>query len=220
MYHSPNEGKVAKMANSKQMAQAIAQVFDVQQVSAEIISRTLMETGLRTNGGRGRGAFQMTGRDFLNVSIALASGLGMREAPAFVESVVHLPLTGGSLFRDGNPIWEAPTLRDGAIPLVARLQPKPITGMEVFATLGPAVAGWIDGMMEGLFAWSGTSSIKLEISNIGPTADFEFKSGDDHLVLTYAPEGYDGSTPAWERRTIIRDPVLRQFAALIRGGRT
>lgn len=208
------------MANSTQMALAISQVFGIPQVSADGISRTLMEAGLRTNGGRGRGALPMTGRDFLNVSIASASGLGMRDAPAFVQSVVNLPLSGGSLLRDGNIIWEAPTLKGGAMPLVSRLQPEPITGMEVFATLGPAVAGWIDGMMEGLLSWSSTGRVKLEFSNVGPTAEFEFLSGDDHLVLNYAPPEYDGTIPAWERRTIIRDPVLREFAKLIRGVRS
>lgn len=206
------------MANSTQMATAIAQIFGVQLVSTEVVSRTLMEAGLRTNGGRGRGALPMSGRDFLNVSIALASGLGMREAPAYVEKVVNLPLSGGSLLRDGNLIWEAPKLQNGTIPLVSRLQAKPIVGMEVFATLGPAVAGWIDGMMEGEFSWSGSGRIKLEISNVGPRAEFEFVDGDDHLMLTYAPAGNTDCTPAWERRTIIRDHVFREFAALIRGG--
>ena len=206
------------MANSRQMAMAIAEIFGVQLVSTEIVSRTLMEAGLRMNGGRGRGALPMTGRDFLNVSIALASGVGMREAPAYVESVVNLPLSGGSLLRDGNLIWEAPTLQNGSLPLVARLQTKPIIGLEVFATLGPAVSGWIDGMMEGRFAWSASGRIKLEISNVGPTAEFEFVDGDDHLLLTYATDSTSGPTPAWERRTIIRDAVFREFAALIRGG--
>lgn len=177
------------MANSRQMAQAISQVFDVPQVRAEVVSRTLMEHGLRASGGRGRGATAMTGRDIFNVAIAVASDIGMRDAPDFVKNVEEMRLVG-----------------------------EPLEGMDVAPTFGPFISSWIDGAFEDMFDWREAEDLELRLSHIGPTVEFAFKDKDREFCLRYAAHGQVAEKkPGWERVTVLRGEVFQEFAKILSG---
>lgn len=205
------------MANSTQMAQAISATFGVELVKAEVISRTLMENGLRAQGGRGRGATTMLGRDIFNVAIVLAGGVGMREAPEYVKSIIEMPLDGGYLMQNDRLLWDAPTLTNGKFNWLHKAMPvHPLPDMEVLETFGPFVSAWIDGLFDTAFTWKTRGSLQLEISNVGPRASFSFKDDGKELLLMYATPGFGFTNhPAWERRTVLRGELFRKFVDIL-----
>lgn len=218
MYSWFQRRKVLTMASAAQMSQTVAELFMLTTTTVDGISRALQENGLRTSGGKGRGAAPMTAKDFLNLAIAAAAGVGMRDAPDFVRSVIELPLSSGEIYEDDHIVSEIPKVVDGRFhggsTLLQALWSQPIAGLNISEKLGPVVSSFIEGVLSKKTSWSQAARVELEISNIGPTAQFKFDYGDQSLYLNYAPEGFvKNMAPAWERRIILRDPIFRKMIA-------
>lgn len=203
------------MANSRQMAMNAAALFGVELVTAEGVSRSLQEVGLRTPGGRGRGAAAMTGLDIFHVSLALAAGIGMREAPDFIRSVTTLPLALAEVdFGLGGLIEFSSYSETSALSAITwRLKSNPLRDLDISKGFGPVVAGWIEGQVDEATGWKENGTLVLKISNVGPSAHFHFHDGPVHVDMQFwAARDAGWTPPAWERQTVLRGAAFRQMA--------
>lgn len=208
------------MANSTQMAQSISEIFGVSFTAVEVISRALMEDGLRKNGGRGRGALPMDPIDFFHVSLGVSSGIGMKEAPAFVRSVTDLKVIDGGVRRDDLEQWEAPNSSRGMLAQLGYALGESLEGVTIFPTLGAFAAGWIEGVAKNQLPQDDKGRASLEISSFGPHATFLFKDANYDIGLKFTPEGRHQETVlVWERRVVFHDPALRALATAYRSGK-
>ncbi len=71
------------------------------------MTRAMAHAGLRTPGGRGRAAADMTGEDIFHLTLALVMGLETKDAPEAVRALSQLRLVHGDLFLDEHIQWEA-----------------------------------------------------------------------------------------------------------------
>lgn len=212
------------MANSKQMAVAVAALLGEEVTTVETISRVLQENQLRTPGGRGRGAAAMTALDIFHVTLTLAAGVGMREAPDFVRKVSSLPLSTGDVeYGPGGRVEFSSYSETSAVSMLAwKRKSNPLKDMDIGQSFGNVMASWIDGQFDEVTAWKETGSVRLEISNVGPAARFCFE--EDPLVVDLRFGHRRKPTealPAVERLTIIRGQIFKEMSRIfqIEGGK-
>lgn len=203
------------MANSTNMAVALAAIFGQSLTSIEGLSRALKQAGLRTDGGKGRGASNMVGQDTFNLAIVLAAGVGMTAAPAFVRNVIDMELKSGVLLQDGQAVWtpgnQVP--RGSALSLMKQ---DLLPGVEITSTLGEFMGNWIDGLFDAALPWKEDGVARLEIGLSGPWADFALEWGGNRLELGFAAQGMDpGTEPDWERRIILRGELFRKLVQIV-----
>lgn len=208
------------MANSTQMALKIAEIFGVSLVSTEVVSRVLMEHGLRKNGGRGRGALPMDAIDFFHVSLGIAGGVAMKEAPAFIRAVTDLKLLDGAVCVDEIELWHASTQSEGLLAILNNVMAEQLDGVKIFPSLGPFIAGWIEGLAENQLPHGNKGRASLEISHAditAPIAVFKFFDDEYDISLKFMPDDLsEKECPDWERKTVFHDRVIRKLSAAYR----
>ncbi|MCE8471958.1 hypothetical protein LZ189_23450, partial [Rhodovulum sulfidophilum] len=80
------------MATKGEMVRALAQRFDLNPNKVDAMTRAMARAGLRTPGGRGRAAADMTGEDIFHLTLALVMGLETKDAPEAVRELSQLRL--------------------------------------------------------------------------------------------------------------------------------
>jgi hypothetical protein len=119
------------MATPGQLVQAVSEVLGIPAETVTNYDRVLSESGLRSKGGRGRGAAKVTARDAANLLIAIMgspiAGASVKEAANTCDLYGPLPVLGHVLGMNtfanlGLPtLDELPnkhTLRDGISALI------------------------------------------------------------------------------------------------------
>lgn len=203
------------MANSTNMAVALAAIFGQTPTSVEGLSRALQQAGLRTDGGKGRGASNMVGQDTFNLAIALVAGVGMTAAPAFVRKIIDMELKSGVLLQGEQVVWAAGNQppRSSALGLMKQ---DLLPGVEVTSTLGAFMGNWIDGLFDATLPWKDEGIAYFEVGLSGPWADFTLEWAGNRLELGFAAQGADPrAKPAWERRIILRGDLFRDLVQIV-----
>ncbi|REG46973.1 hypothetical protein ATH84_1013102 [Paracoccus versutus] len=203
------------MANSTNMAVALATIFGQTLTSVEGLSRALKQAGLRTDGGKGRGASNMVGQDTFNLAIVLAAGVGMTAAPAFVRNVIDMELKSGALLQGEQVLW-APGNQPPRGSTLGLMKQDLLPGVEVTSTLGAFMGNWIDGLFDATLPWKEEGVARLEVGLSGPWADFVLEWSGNRLELGFAAQGADPSAePEWERRLILRGNLFRKLVQIV-----
>ncbi|MCJ8141050.1 hypothetical protein [Falsirhodobacter halotolerans] len=203
------------MANSTNMAVALAAIFGQTLTSVEGLSRALKKAGLRTDGGKGRGASNMVGQDTFNLAIVLAAGVGMTAAPAFVRNVIDMELKSGVLLQGEQVVW-APGNQPPRGSTLGLMKQDLLPGVEVTSTLGAFMGNWIDGLFDATLPWKEEGVANLEIGLSGPWADFTLEWAGNRLELGFAAQGADPrAEPDWERRIILRGNLFRKLVQIV-----
>lgn len=202
------------MATKGEMVRALAQRFDLNPNKVDAMTRAMARAGLRTPGGRGRAAADMTGEDIFHLTLALVMGLETKDAPEAVRELSQLRLARGYLLRDGDLEWAASYTPGVGGKLLDALNRIPVAGMELARTFGAFCGQWLEkgfGANEGGF---GSATVSVEVSSNGPHAVFSHQSDYGDLELWFGKGSEDLVEPEWERRAIMSDTLFRQLAVL------
>lgn len=203
------------MANSTNMALALADIFGQSLTSVENHSRVLKLAGLRTDGGKGRGASKMMGRDTFNLAIALAGGVGMTAAPVFVRQIIDMELKNGVLLQNGEAVW-SPSDQPPQGSLLGFMKQDLLPGVKITSTLGELMGNWIDGLFDTALPWREEGIACLEVGLSGPWADFTLEWAGNRLELGFAGQEVDTrAEPDWERRIILRGDLFRKLVQIV-----
>lgn len=203
------------MANSTNMALALAAIFDLSLMTVEGISRALNQAGLRTDGGKGRGASRMTGRDTFNITLALAGSVGMKAAPPFVQNIIDMELKNGVLLQDEQIVW-TPSDQPSKGSVLALMKQDLLPGVQASSTLGDLMAKWIDGIYDADLPWRDQGEAVLKIGLRGQWAEFALDWAGNRLELDFATPGADtNTTPAWENLIILRGDLFRMLVKIV-----
>lgn len=203
------------MANSTTMMLALAAISGLKTTTADAINRAMRAADLRSEGGKGRGASQMSGSDVFNAALAMVCGLGATGAPEFVRQVIEMEFKNG-LLTDGDEVfWEAngDLLRSGSV--LRHLHQEPMKDIRVAPTFGPFMSAWIEGLYDDEFAWKEKGKLQVVISHQGPTADVTFDLDGQHLQLSFAARGLVPQIYDWERQTILRGDLFRKLVKIV-----
>lgn len=90
------------MATPKELVEKVAELTGVPEGTVIQHDRNLSVAGLRTVGGRGRAAAQVTYQDAANLLIAVAGSRNVKDSVKTVQEYAGLP--GRDTFTDGNEI--------------------------------------------------------------------------------------------------------------------
>jgi hypothetical protein len=80
------------MSTRKDLINSMAKAFHIKNITVELVDRALAKNGVRENDRRGRGG-EVSPLDVVNLSLALMSGMRVRESIEFVTSRQNLILT-------------------------------------------------------------------------------------------------------------------------------
>lgn len=202
------------MATKGEMVRALAQQFDLNPNKVDAMTRAMARAGLRTPGGRGRAAADMTGEDIFHLTLALVMGLETKDAPEIVRGLSQLRLVRGNLFRDDYIQWEAGSDAAGKSMLLDALNRLPVSGLEFSRTFGAFCGYWLE---EGFKASEGgfcSAKVSVEVSSNGPYAVFSHQSADGDLSVWFGGVPEDLGEPEWERRAIMSDKLFRRLNLL------
>lgn len=203
------------MANSTNMALALATIFDLSLMTVEGISRALSQAGLRTDGGKGRGASRMKGRDTLNISLALAGRVGMKAAPAFVSSIIDMELTRGMLLQDDQLVW-TPGDQPAQGSVLSLMKQDLLPGVRAKSTLGEFIGNWIDGMYEAALPWKDEGDAVLQIRLNAQQSKFALDWAGNRLELQFAaPDADPNAAPAWESMIILNGQLFQKLVKIV-----
>lgn len=206
------------MATKGEMVRALAQRFDLNPNKVDAMTRAMARAGLRTPGGRGRAAADMTGEDVFHLTVALVMGLETKDAPEAVRELSHLRLVRGNLFLDDHIQWEANCYGGGESELLDALNRLPVAGLELHRTFGAFCGHWLEEGFNGSDEGDNSASVSVEISSNGPHAVFSHRSDKGSLKLWFGDAARDLKSPEWERRTILSDKLFRRLSQLARSG--
>ncbi|TNJ38976.1 hypothetical protein [Phaeobacter sp. B1627] len=206
------------MATKGEMVRALAQRFDLNPNKVDAMTRAMARAGLRTPGGRGRAATDMTGEDIFHLTLALVMGLETKDAPEVVRELSQLRLVRGNLFLDGHIQWEANCDAGGESKLLDVLNRLPVAGLELHRTFGAFCGHWLEEGFNGADEGFNSAPVSVEVSSNGPHAVFSHRSDKGSLKLWFGYAARDLKTPEWERRTILSDKLFRRLSQLARSG--
>ena len=206
------------MATKGEMVRALAQRFDLNPNKVDAMTRAMARAGLRTPGGRGRAAADMTGEDIFHLTLALVMGLETKDAPEAVRELSQLRLVRGNLFLDGHIQWEANCDAGGESKLLDVLNRLPVAGLELHCTFGAFCGHWLEEGFSGVDEGFSSAPVSVEVSSNGPHAVFSHRSDKGSLKLWFGNGARDLHTPEWERRTILSDKLFWRLSQLARSG--
>ncbi|WP_223636492.1 hypothetical protein [Rhodobacter sp. TJ_12] len=202
------------MATKGEMVRALAQRFDLNPNKVDAMTRAMARAGLRTPGGRGRAAADMTGEDIFHLTLALVMGLETKDAPEVVRELSQLRLVRGNLFLDGHIQWEANGDAGGESKLLDALNRLPVAGLELHRTFGAFGGQWLEEGFGDPEDGVSSAPVSVEVSSNGPHAVFSHRSDKGSLKLWFGDAATDLKTPEWERRTILSDKLFRRLSNL------
>lgn len=203
------------MANSTNMALALASIFDLSLMTVEGISRALSQAGLRTDGGKGRGASRMKGRDTFNISLALAGRVGMKAAPAFVSNIIDMELKSGVFLQDEQVVW-TPSDQAPQGSALGLMKQDLLPGIRAKSTLGEFIGNWIDGMFDAALPWKDEGDAVLEIGLNAQKAKFALDWAGNRLELEFAaPDADPYAAPAWESMIILNGKLFQKLVKIV-----
>lgn len=208
------------MATVNQLRAGLASVFGQSEMRLKALSQSLAAAGLRTGGGAGRGAAQMTGRDVGLHAVALGLDLATKNAAQTLAPIDAMPLQKGLWLHRNELRWDfdLETHKDSKL-LVAlsKAYKGPTKEFPVPHSFGEFLGSWIDGIFEPQLGTYLEGKAKLSIHLAGPKAHFLFEGQGDVFELTYGAEGSMAATrPKWERLLVIREELFQDLADIIR----
>lgn len=206
------------MVNLSDMTLGLATMFDHTLTSLAGFNRVLKAANLRSDGGKGRGARDMTGQDIAITGIALASGVGMTAAPTFVQGVVDMELKNGVLYQNGELTAWNPLDLPPVTSVLSKMRQDLLPGVQIQRTFGPFISNWIDGLYDQSLPWKQEGELTLVIRHTGPCADLVMEWEGNRLELGFAAPGIDiGQKPAWDRQIVMRGELFREMVKIIEG---
>lgn len=206
------------MATKGEMVRALAQRFDLNPNKVDAMTRAMARAGLRTPGGRGRAAADMTGEDIFHLTLALVMGLETKDAPEAVRELSQLRLVRGNLILDDHIQWEANCYGENKNKLLDALNRLPVAGLELHRTFGAFCGHWLEAGFRDPEDGFGSARVSVEVSSTGPHAVFSHQSDKGSLTLWFGDAAKDLKKPEWERRTILSDKLFRRLSRLADSG--
>lgn len=201
---------------------AMADLFDINAVTAESIDRSLSNVGLRRKGDRGRAAAHMTGSDVTHLAFALILGAGMKDAPQKIGKVSRMLQQRATVQWRPDPNMPL-SLLAGQVEQYHE-HPAADADVGVFSggvalaaaeTLGEGVAVLVDTMANGEFEALDDVALNLQMSNIGPSARLAYATRAGVLRLSYESSGPEAKRAIFERRFKLDEALLRRLAGII-----
>ena len=201
------------MATLSQMRDAICSEYSVSPMRMKALSQALSAAGLRTDGGSGRGAAQMSGLDVATHAISVMLDVPTKDAPDVVREIVTMTLANGSWMRDDNMMWEY-SAASSTSPMMKMLAAahRPDAAFPAPDSLGDLLGKWVDGTLDPKLGTYIDGTTTLELSNAGPHARFVYQGEQDSVVLIYKPEGAIIPKRAlWERKLLVTGAVFKRL---------
>lgn len=201
------------MATLSQMRDAICSEFSVSPMRMKALSQALSAKGLRTDGGSGRGAAQMSGLDVATHAIAVMLDAPTKDAPDVVREIVTMTLANGSWMRDDQPMWEfSAASNNSPMMKILAASHRPDASFPAPASLGDFLGKWVDGALDPKLGSYSEGTTTLELSSAGPHARFVYQGKRDSVVLIYKPEGAIITKRAlWERKLLVTGAVFKRL---------
>ena len=208
------------MATVNQMRAALARVFGRSEMRLKALSQSLAAAGLRTEGGAGRGAAQMNGRDVGLHAVALGYDLATKDAAEVLAPIDAMPLQEGLWLHRGEVRWSYERAMQGNSKLLAALSEAykgPATDLPVPSGFGEFLGMWVDGIFEPQLGTYLDGRAELTVHRKGPKAHFRFEHQGDLLELTYtAADCTEDESPKWDQLLVIREELFQELAAIVR----
>jgi hypothetical protein len=209
------------MATPGDLIRAMASVLGISEGTAFQFDRQLAEAGLRTKGGRGRSAAQVTAQDAANLLIAIAAapiaGPAVKDAARTCETYGSLPLL--SSFQQ-----QAEAFANCGLPSLSKLPAKHTFRFATAALISAAAKGEAFGVPDQGTVFDCDLMFAIEFDGPAPRAEI---TGDgsmgEHDPQEYGRLIYGRKSvlkrrePAdmWQKR-IVTFKTIRQLAALLR----
>lgn len=205
------------MATISKLRDAACDLFGASPMRVKALGQELAQHGLRTPGGSGRGAANMTGRDAGLLTIALALDLQTKDAAAEMSEIDSMTLQSGIWQHGDVTVWAAENHQNTS-PLLAQLA-RTNKGPHDFPapyTFGEFLGKWVDGVFEPELGNYLGGNAKLVLHRDGPRARFRYENKKDLVELDYSVSGYTHVVdPPWEHPLIIRGELFRRMAQMV-----
>ena len=206
------------MATKGAMVRALAEEFDLNPNKVDAMTRAMARAGLRTPGGRGRAAADMTGEDNFHLTLALVMGLVTKDAPEAVGQLSGLRLVQGGLFLDDPIQWSTGYVAEEGSTLLDALNRLPVSGLELIRTFGAFCGHWLEEGFNSSEDGFNSARVSVEVSSNGPHAVFSHQSDDGDLKVWFGKVPKRWEAPEWERRALMSDSLFRRLSALTSSG--
>ncbi|NBZ89509.1 hypothetical protein [Stagnihabitans tardus] len=206
------------MATKGEMVRALALLFDLNPNKVDAMTRAMARVGLRTPGGRGRAAADMTGEDIFHLTLALVMGLETKDAPEAVRKLSQMRLVRGFMILDDYIQWEADGHEGSMSKLFDALNRPPVAGLELHRAFGAFCGHWLEAGFRNSDDGFGPAVVSVVISSTGPHAVFSHESDKGSLTISFGAAANDLKTPEWERRTILSDQLFRRLSDIVHNG--
>lgn len=208
------------MATVSQLRFGVATLFGVPEMRVKAMSQALAASGLRTEGGAGRGAARMTGRDVGLHAIAFAGDISTKNAAEVIDPIDKMTLCRGFWFHRDQLMWERDDLQHGDNVLLTALSDaagSPAKDFPTPRTFGEFLDTWIEGVFEPHLGRYLNGDAELTIRRPGPSATFVFRNKDNMFELEYGSvEKRDAARPLWEQLLVLRGSLFQRLAEIIR----
>jgi len=207
------------MASVKDLRTALAELFGESEMRIKALSQSLSAANLRTHGGVGRGAAQMTGRDVAMHAIALAMQLPTKDAAQVIKSLDEMPLQHGSWFHEDKQFWtfDRPShIKSAVLSAIAKATKGEEGPFPVYHTFGEFVGAWVDGIFEPQLGRYQEGQTELTLDRDCPHARFIFEGHGDAVELRFYPDGFTAPPRrSWEHPLIIREELFHKLASIV-----
>ncbi|WP_141117871.1 hypothetical protein [Leisingera sp. JC1] len=208
------------MATVNQMRAGLARLFGCSEMRLKALSQSLAATGLRTEGGAGRGAAQMNGRDVGLHAVALGYDLATKDAAEVLAPIDAMPLQEGLWLHRNTVRWTFERGMLGNSKLLTALSKAykgPATDLPVPYDFGEFIGMWVDGIFEPQLGTYLDGRAELTIHRTGPKAHFRFERQGDLMELTYAAADCKAAEkPKWDQLLVIREELFQELATIVR----